>query len=79
MRRVTELNDLSATSAFEADSEGSDNEHVPKITISASSHSSVSDGSPTIMSPNKGDDSFIIMADQNGEWLSLDVILIEWR
>lgn len=64
------LTDLSATDAFEADSEGSDNEHVPKITISSSttSHSSYgSDGPPTIMSPNKGgDDPIIAMADQNG-------------
>lgn len=63
------LTDLSATDAFEADSEGSDNEHVPKITISGSStsYSSYSDGPPTIMSPNKGDDPIIVMADQNGK------------
>lgn len=72
------LTDLSATDAFEADSEGSDNERVPKITISGSttSYSSYSDGPPTIMSPNKGEDSIIVMADQNGKLVSV-ISLIE--
>lgn len=59
----------SNTDAFEADSEGSDNETVPKITISGSttSFSSKSDGPPTIMSPNKGDEASI-MSDHKGEY-----------
>lgn len=65
------LNDLSShRDAFEADSEGSDNEIVPKITISGSttSHSSQSDGPPTIMSPNKGDEATIMSAEYKGKF-----------
>lgn len=61
------LTNNSNTDAFEADSEGSDNENVPKITISSSttSYSSKSDDPSTIMSPNKGDET-AIMSEHKG-------------
>lgn len=45
------LTDTSTRDAFEADSEGSDNDQLLKIAISSTA-STNSDGPPTIMSPH---------------------------
>ncbi|XP_063696240.1 klarsicht protein [Culicoides brevitarsis] len=51
LRHKNVLTDISNTDAFEADSEGSDNDQLLKIAISSTT-STNSDGPPTIMSPH---------------------------